>query len=117
MFNRVRNWLRRRWYREGRLLSRFIARDVRREILIVSAAKFAEGIITGRTRTINVLYASRGLVSEPEFGPPQELRIDELWHCTEQSWGGLPDGTSLAARLLAESEGAEPGAAPDRGRK
>jgi hypothetical protein len=117
MFHRIRNWLRRRAYREGRLLSRFIACDVRREILIVSAAKVAEGIITGRVRTMNVLYISRRMVSEPEFGPPQELRIDELWHCTEQNWGGLPDGTSLAARLLAESESAEPGAAPDRGRR
>ena len=116
MFKRVRNWLRRRWYREGRTLSRFIACDVRREILIVSAAKVEEGIVTGRVRTMNLLYRSKGLLPEPEFGPSQELRIDEMWHWTGQPWGGQPDGTSLAARLIAESPDAEPGAAADRGR-
>jgi hypothetical protein len=115
MFKRVRNWLRRHWYREGRTLSRFIAKDVRREILIVSAAKVEEGIITGRIRTTNLLYVSGGLVPEPEFGPPQELRIGELWVWTGRPWGGLPDGTSLAARLLAESQDAEPNAAADGG--
>lgn len=115
MLRRIRNWLRRRRYREGRTLSRFIARDVRREILITSAARVEEGIITGRVRTTNLLYRSRGLAPEAEFGPPQELRIDEMWHWTGQPWGGLPDGTSLAARLLAGSQEAEPGAAPDRG--
>ncbi len=115
MFKRVRNWLRRRWYREGRTLSRFIACDVRREILIVSAAKVEEGIITGRVRTTNLLYVSGGMVPEPKFGPPQELRISEMWHWTGQPWGGLPDGTSLAARLLAESQDAEPGAAANGG--
>jgi len=104
MFKRVRNWLRTRWYREGRTLSRFIARDVRREVLIVSAAKLAEGIVTGRVRTTNLLYVSRGLVPEPEFGPPQELRIGEMWYWTGEPWGGLPDGTSIAARLIAESQ-------------
>ena len=114
MFNRVRNWLRRCRYREGRTLSRFIARDVRREILITSAARVGEGIVTGRVRTTNLLYRSRGLVPEVEFGPPRELRIDEMWHRTGPPWGGLPDGTSLAARLLAGSQEADPGAAPDR---
>ncbi|MBM4071722.1 MAG: hypothetical protein FJ271_22770 [Planctomycetes bacterium] len=103
MLKRVRTWLRRRWYREGRNLSRFIACDVRREILIVSAAKVEEGIITGRVRTTNLLYVSGGMVAEPEFRPPQELLSKEMWHWTGQSWGGLPDGTSLAARLIAES--------------
>jgi hypothetical protein len=114
MFKRVRNWLRRCGYREGRTLSRFIARDVRREILIVSAAQVQEGIVIGRVRTTNMLYVARGLAPEPEFGPPQELRIGEMWHWTGQPWGGLPDGTSLAARLIAESQDAKPGASPDR---
>ena len=114
MFKHIRNWFRRRWYREGRILSRFIADDVRREILIVSAAKIEEGIVTGRVRTTNLLYRSRGLVPEPEFGPPQELRIGAMWLWTGQSWGGLPDGTSLAARLIAEPPAAKPGAELDR---
>jgi hypothetical protein len=108
MFKRIRIWLHRCWYREGRTLSRFIARDVRRDILIVSAARVEDGIITGCVRTTNLLYVSGGLVPEPEFGPPQELRIGEMWHWTGQPWGGLPDGTSLAARLIAQSQDAEP---------
>ena len=80
---------------EGEVLSQFIACDVRREIEIVSTARIDEGIITGRVRTINVLYVAKGLVPEPEFEPPRELRIDEMWHWTGRSWGGLPDGTSI----------------------
>lgn len=76
-------------------MSRFIARDVRRDILIVSAARIDEGIIMGRVRTSNVLYLSHGLMREPEFEPPRELRIADMWHWTGQSWGGLADGTSL----------------------
>jgi len=116
MFKRVRNWLRRCWYREGRTLSRFIACDIRRDILIVSAARVDEGVITGRVRTTNVLYLSGGLIPEPEFEPAREFRIAEMWRWTGQPWGGLPDGTSLAARLIAESPDAEPGAAADTGR-
>ena len=113
MLNRIRNWLRRRWYREGRTLSRFIACDIRRDILIVSAARVDEGIITGRVRTTNLLYRSHGLVPEPEFEPARELRIAEIWHWTGQPWGGLPDGQSITDRLVPQP----PGAAPDRDRK
>jgi hypothetical protein len=95
MFERIQSWSRRRRFREGRTLSQFIARDVRRDILIVSAARIDEGIITGRVRTTNVLYASRGLVSQAEFEPARELHIDQMWHWTGQSWGGLADGTSI----------------------
>jgi hypothetical protein len=98
-----RNWSRRRTFRDGKVLSRFIARDIRREILVVSAARVDEGIITGRVRTINVLYLSKGLVPEPEFEPPQELRVDDLWHWSGKPWGGLPDGSSIVD-LRRESE-------------
>jgi hypothetical protein len=116
MLKRIRNWLRRRWYREGRTLSRFIACDIRRDILIVSAAKVEEGVITGRARTTNLLYVSGGLAPEPEWEPARELRLAEMWHWTGQRWGGLPDGTSIADRLAARPADAEPGAAPDRPR-
>ena len=86
-------------YREGEVLSRFIACDVRRDILVISAARIDDGIITGRVRTTNVLYVSKGLVPQPEFEPPRELRIDEMWHWTGKNWGGLPDGTSIAEHL------------------
>jgi len=45
----------------------------------------------GRARTTNVLYLSGGLVGEGEFGPTTELRIEDMWHWTGQSWGSLPD--------------------------
>lgn len=77
------------------MISRFIARDVRRDVLIVSNARIDEGIILGRVRTINVLYLSRGLVREPEFEPTRELRIEDMWCWTGQPWGGQSDGTSI----------------------
>ena len=81
------------------MLSRFIARDVRRDVLIVSAARIDEGIVTAQVRTTNVLYVSRGLVPEPEFDSARELHIDELWHWSGKTWGGLPDGTSIVGDL------------------
>jgi hypothetical protein len=98
MFERFQSWRRQRRYREGTTLTRFIARDVRRDILIISAARLDEGIITGRVRTTNVLYVSRGLVPQPDFEPACELHIDQMWHWTGKSWGGLPDGTSIVGQ-------------------
>lgn len=99
MFKSIQNWIRRRKFREGRTLSRFIARDVRREILIVSAARLDEGYITVRVRTVNVLYVSKGLIPEPEFEAPSEMRFDEVWKWSGKNWGGLPDGTSIVENL------------------
>lgn len=104
MFQRIKRWLRHRKYHEGRTLSQFIAPDVRRDILIVSAARIDEGIIVGRVRTKNVLYVDRGLAPEPEFEPPQELHIDTMWKWTGQPWGGLPDGTSIVDHLREGSD-------------
>ena len=81
------------------MLSRFIARDVRRDVLIVSAARIDEGIVTAQVRTTNVLYVSRGLVPAPAFDSARELHIDELWHWSGKIWGGLPDGTSIVGDL------------------
>ena len=75
------SWSRRWMFREGKVLSRMIARDVR------------------RVRTTNVLYLSKGLAPEPEFEPARELHIDQMWHWTGKSWGGLPDGTSIVDGL------------------
>jgi hypothetical protein len=94
MFERIRRSFRPS-FREGTTLSQFVARDVRRDILVVSAARADEGMITARVRTTNVLYVARGLMPEPEFDPPRELHVDDMWKWTGQSWGGLPDGTSL----------------------
>jgi hypothetical protein len=98
-------------------LSRFIACDIRRDILIIAAAKVERGIIVGRVRTTNLLYHSGGLIPEPAFEPERELRIDEMWHWTGKPWGGLPDGTSIADRVHGEQSdkaNADPAAAPDR---
>lgn len=95
MFEEVRRWFRRRRFREGSTLSRFVARDVRRDVLIVSTARVDEGVITARVRTTNLLYVARGLAPQPEFEPPTELATEEIWKWSGQSWGGLPDGTSI----------------------
>ena len=95
MFKRIRNWLRRWRYREGRILSGFIARDIRRDILIVSSAKVDDGFIIGRVRATNVLYLSAGLIPAPEFEPARELRIDEMWHWSGKSWDGLSGESSI----------------------
>jgi hypothetical protein len=104
LFKRFQNWFRRLRLREGRTLSRFITRDVRRDIWIISAERIDEGIVTARIRTTNVLYVTRGLVAEPEFEPPKELRIKEMWKWTGKSWGGLPDGTSIVDHLPGDDQ-------------
>lgn len=95
MFRQLQLWSRRRQFREGTTVSQFIARDVRRDIRIVSAARLDEGIITAMVRTTNLLYVARGLAQQPDFGPPAEIHIETMWDWTGQSWGGLADGTSI----------------------
>jgi len=99
VFKKIQRWFRHRRFREGKTLSRFIARDVRREVQIVSAVGIDEGFVIARVRTSNVLYVSRGLAARPEFEPAREMRIDEMWKWTGKSWGGLPDGTSIVEHL------------------
>jgi hypothetical protein len=99
MFKSIQRWFRSRRFREGRTVSRFIARDIRRDIQVVSAARIDEGFITARIRTSNVLYVSKGLTAQPEFEPAKEMRLDEIWKWTGKNWGGLPDGTSIVEHL------------------
>ncbi|HEV7242687.1 MAG TPA: hypothetical protein VGQ36_25890 [Thermoanaerobaculia bacterium] len=103
IIDRLRRWSHRRTFREGEVLSRFIARDIRRDVQIVSVANIDEGIIIARIRTTNVLYRINKLATQPEFGPASEVRIDKLWDWTGEDWGGLPDGTSLVARTLSDT--------------
>lgn len=95
ILSEIRNWPRRRTFREGKVISRFVACDIRRDILVVSAARIDTGIITARVRTTNVLYHRKGVRLAPEFGPATELPIDKLWGWTGKSWGGSPDGASI----------------------
>lgn len=89
----------RKIYREGCVLSRFIARDVRRDVMILSAHDIEDGFITARIRTTNVMYLSRGAVSSLAFEPPQQIALDQLWVWSGQPWGGLADGTSIADKI------------------
>lgn len=93
--NKLRLFRQRRVLQEGRVVSRFVARDVRRDVLVMSAARLDEGIITARVRTTNVLYVARGLATAPEFGDPVVLQVSRLWEWSGASWGGLPDGRSI----------------------
>jgi hypothetical protein len=86
------------------MLSQFIARDVRRDVLVICAARIDEGILIGSVRTTNLLYVARGLIPPPQFEPPRELRVAELWEWTGQPWGGLPDGTSIVDLVPGEQD-------------
>lgn len=82
-------------YQVGQVISRFIARDVRRDVEIMDIGRLDEGFVTARVRTMNILYITKGIVQEPDFEPAREIAVVDLWTWTGQSWGGLPDGTSL----------------------
>lgn len=99
MFKSIQRWFRHWRFREGRTLSRFIARDVRRDIQIVSAARIDDGFITARVRTSNMLYVSEGLKAQSAFKPAREMHFYEIWHWPGKSWGGLPAGTSIAENM------------------
>lgn len=77
-----------RRFRAGATLSHFVARDIRREIEVLDASEVAEGFVRARSRTWNVLYASKGLAPKPEFGECQRMRIDNIWDWKGPVWGG-----------------------------
>jgi hypothetical protein len=59
---------------------------------VLDASRIEAGVITARTRTWNVLYAIRGIESEPAFGEATEIAIKELWSWKGAPWGGpVPD--------------------------
>jgi len=99
--NRLRKVL-----RPDETVSRFIARDVKREVLVVSADEIEAGFVTARSRTVNVLYLSKGLVQKEDFGRSERIEIEKLWEWSGQPWGGLPDGTSIVDDMEADSTGA-----------
>jgi hypothetical protein len=100
----VRKWYRRKVYRPGRIVSKFIARDIRRDIWIISADRIDEGVIVGQVRTNNILYLSKGLVEEQGFSKPIKLDITNMWEWSGEPWGGLPDGTSIADHFKNEDD-------------
>lgn len=82
----LKNWLRKRKYRTGCTISSFVAKDVRRDVQVISTDQLESGFIIGRVRTINVLYSAKGLISEPEFGELEKIKIDEIWEWSVFGW-------------------------------
>jgi hypothetical protein len=79
---------RRRRFRAGATLSRFVARDIRRDVEVVDASDVQQGFVVARVRTWNVLYASKGIASKPEFSEPRRLSLANMWDWNGASWGG-----------------------------
>ncbi|HVV99083.1 MAG TPA: hypothetical protein VHB77_02015, partial [Planctomycetaceae bacterium] len=90
--NQLRYW--KLTYRPGRIIRRFLARDIRREVEVVDVSRIESGVISARIRTWNLLYAARKLVPQPPFGEVREVEIRNLWQWTGETWGGpVPDSS------------------------
>lgn len=83
----------------GRTVSRFVARDVKRDIIVVASDEIDDGFVTVRMRTNNMLYIRNRLVAEHDFGPPERIAIANLWDWSGNPWGGLADGTSIVDHI------------------
>ncbi len=78
----------RKKYSVGAKLTRFVACDIRREIVVVDASSIDTGYITVRSRTWNVLYQIKGNTAIPPFDEPKRVEIVSLWNWDGPSWGG-----------------------------
>ena len=85
---KLRSWYWKRRYRPGKILTQFIARDIRRDVEIIDATYASNGVIVVRTRTWNVLYVFRGLAPQPPFGEVRTVEIKDLWKWSGEPWGG-----------------------------
>ena len=102
MFAHIRRWYMGRMYRPGRLISRFLAPDVRRDVEVVDASAIEAGQLTVRMRTWNILYVIKGLSPEPPFGDVQTVEIEKLWAWPGEPCGGpAPEADDLAAHTTA----------------
>lgn len=88
LLKRLRELYWRRKYRPGRVVTRFLAPDVRRDVEIIDSKEIEKGAITGRVRTWNVLYASKGIKAAPPFSEPKTLELAHLWDWSGEPWGG-----------------------------
>jgi hypothetical protein len=75
-------------YRPGKIITRFIAKDIRRDVAVIESAEIESGIITGKIRTWDVLYASKGIKEKPSFGDVQRFEIEHLWDWPGDPWLG-----------------------------
>ncbi|KAI9135176.1 hypothetical protein [Acaryochloris sp. CCMEE 5410] len=94
LFHQVQKHRRRQIFRQGQTLSRFVARNIRRDVMILADADIDSSFITARIRTVNVLYMSRHLVPLTLFGLPEQVAVNRLWNWRGQPWGRLSDRTS-----------------------
>lgn len=87
----------RRLFRKGEKLTRFIAPDIRRDIEVLDDSRASEGIVVAKVRTMNVLYAAKGLAEESEFGAPEIVSFSNAWKWDGPHWGGTdePERTSV----------------------
>jgi hypothetical protein len=69
-------------------VSRFIACDILRDVEVIDASRIERGVITARTRTWNLLYATYNVQPQPGFGDVREIRIADLWAWPGEDWGG-----------------------------
>jgi hypothetical protein len=95
-------WLRRR-FKKGSTVSRFVARDVRRDVLVLNDAHIRNGYVIARVRTQNVLYLARGIATEESFGAPEILVLESIWKWDGAPWGGA----SLPRRVIPYIESEE----------
>jgi len=92
MLTRLWRYFRRKKYRRGALLMRFVAPDIRRDVEIVDDAEVDAGFVYARIRTWNVLYAFK--LGQPPEEPTEARRvaIRDLWTWTGRPTGGpVPD--------------------------
>ena len=69
-------------YKNGKFISRFIAHDVKKEIVVVDDSKIEQGVLLIRERVINVLYLAKIEGYElPEFSEPKLVKISSMWNC------------------------------------
>jgi hypothetical protein len=94
LLKNIRLWHLRRQYRPGRIVSRFLAPDIRREVEVVEVPLLEVGVISARVRTWNVLYVAKGIVPKPPFEDVQKIEIKDLWIWSGESWGGPVRGST-----------------------
>jgi hypothetical protein len=71
-----------------RFTSKFIGKDIRRDVVVVDSSEIESGLITVKTRTWNVLYASKGIKRKPFYGKIRKIEIEKLWVWNGTPWGG-----------------------------
>ena len=101
--NSLRQRQLRKTFRAGAEVSRFVARDVRRDIRVLDDSRSDDGYVTACVRTTNILYVSHKMEAAPDFGPPEILQLDRAWIWGGESWGGKePDRPTIP--LVASDE-------------